>query len=68
MTVLITIGQAVGVLAVLVGAFLLLPFGAALVVDGVLVVALATAAEHIVRSRPAAPSDGRSRVEQGGVA
>lgn len=68
MTVLITIAQAVGVFAVLIGVVLLLPFGAALVVDGTLVVVLATAVEHIVRGRPAAPSAGRSAVEQGVVA
>lgn len=68
MTVLITTAQAIGVFAVLVGVVLLLPFGAALVVDGLVVVVLATAVEHIVRGRPAPASDRRSRVEQGQVA
>lgn len=67
MTVFTTVAQAVGVLAVLVGVVLLLPFGAALVVDGLLVVVLATAVEHIVRGRPAAPSDRRSRALAEGV-
>lgn len=67
MTVFATIAQAVGVFAVLVGVVLLLPFGAALVVDGVLVVVLATAVEHIARGRLRAPSDRRSRALAEGV-
>lgn len=60
-TVLVTVAmQALGVLAVLVGVALLLPLGAALVVDGALVVALAVVAEHIVTKRPSAPPVGRS--------
>lgn len=54
-----TVAQVLGVFAVLLGVVLWLPLGAALVVDGVLVVAAATAAEHILARRPVAPSDGR---------
>lgn len=68
MTVFTTIAQALGVLAVLVGVVLLLPVGAALVVDGVLVVVLGTAVEHIVRNRAGGASNRRSRVDETGVA
>lgn len=60
MTSVLSVLQALGVLAVLVGAALALPLWGALVVDGVLVAVAATAVEHIVRGRPSAPSDGRS--------
>ena len=60
MNLVLTLVQAAAVLAVLVGVAILLPLGAALVVDGVLVGAAATAAEHIVRGRGSAPSDRRS--------
>lgn len=67
MTHVLTLVQAAALLAVLAGVALLLPLGAALVVDGVLVLAAATAAEHIVRGRRSAPSDRRSGPNAQGV-
>jgi hypothetical protein len=52
------IAQAAGVLAVLVGLFLLLPLGAALVIGGGLVTACGVGLE-IGQGRPSGPSDGR---------
>ena len=60
--------QLAGLLAVLVGAALALPLWAALVVDGVLVVAAATAVESVVRGRPGGLSDGRGGPRSEGVA
>lgn len=68
MNLVLSILQALGVLAVLAGVALLLPLGAALVVDGLLVVAAATAVEHIVSGRRSAPSDRRSGTTGEGVA
>ncbi len=59
-SLVLTVFQVLGVLAVLVGAAVLLPLGAALVVDGLLVAVLATAVEHIVLKRPAGPPVRRS--------
>lgn len=59
--------QLLGVLAVLVGPFLLLPLGGALIVDGALAVVLATAFEVAVRKARSAPSDGRSGSNSKGV-
>lgn len=60
MTHALTALQALAVLAVLVGVALALPLWGALVVDGVLVLAAATAAEAVVRKALTAPSNGRS--------
>lgn len=68
MTHVLTAVQALGVLAVLVGVALALPLYGALVVDGVLVVLVATAAEHLAMRRPAAPSDRRCGENGQGVA
>lgn len=58
--------QGGGLVAVLVGVFLLLPLGVALVVAGALVVAAGTVAE-IVQGRPTAPSVRRSRPQSEGA-
>lgn len=68
MTHVLTAVQAIAVLAVLVGVVLALPLYGALVVDGLLVLAVATAAEQIAMARPAAPSDGRDGSTGDGVA
>lgn len=68
MNLVLSVLQALGVLAVLAGVAILLPLGAALVVDGLLVVAVATAAEHIVSGRRSAPSDRRSGTTEDGAA
>jgi membrane protein implicated in regulation of membrane protease activity len=60
MTTVLTVAQALGVLAVAAALYGLLPFWWALLASGVLVVALATAAEHIVRTQHSAPHDRRS--------
>lgn len=59
--------QLAGLLAVLAGVALLLPLGAALVVDGVLVVATATAAEVVARRPPGRAQDRRSRAQKAGA-
>lgn len=56
MTAALTALQLLGVLAVLVGAAILLPLGWAVLVDGLLVAATATAAEYIVSRRKAGAS------------
>lgn len=54
--------------AVLVGIALALPLSLSLIVGGVLVLALAVAAERIALSRPAAPLNGRRATNsKGGV-
>lgn len=68
MNLALTVLQALAVVAVLAGVAILLPLGAALVVDGLLVLAVATAAEHIVSGRRSAPSDRRSATNTEGVA
>lgn len=60
MSLALTVLQGFGVLAVLVGVVLALPLYGALVVDGVLVLLAAVAAEAVLTGRPSAPSDGRS--------
>ncbi|MEU7817068.1 hypothetical protein [Pseudonocardia sp. NPDC049154] len=65
--VLLSVVQALAVLAVLIGVGLALPLWGSLIVDGVLVLALAVAVERIVERRPSAPSDRRDGVEQPGV-
>ncbi|QJY51225.1 hypothetical protein [Pseudonocardia broussonetiae] len=60
MNLVLTVLQALAVVAVLAGGAILLPLGAALVVDGLIVLAVATAAEHIVSGRRSAPSVRRS--------
>jgi membrane protein implicated in regulation of membrane protease activity len=60
--------QLLGLLAVLVGVALLLPLGAALVVDGVAVVVGSTVAEVVARRALSARSEGRSRPKVTGVA
>lgn len=59
--------QALGALAILVGVALALPLYGALVVDGVLIVALATVAELILQRRPRTPSGGRHGPNDGGA-
>jgi hypothetical protein len=68
MTHVLTALQLLGLLAVLLGVVLLLPLGAALVVDGALVVVVATAAEVLATRALSARSDGRSRPKAKGVA
>jgi len=68
MSTALTVAQVLGVLAALVGVALLLPLGGALVVDGVAVLVLATAAEVVVLRGPSAPSARRSRPRKEGAA
>lgn len=63
----LTAVQAVAVLAVLAGVALALPLYGALIVDGLLVLSVAVAAEHIAQRRPGGPSDRRSGDETVGV-
>lgn len=53
------VAQGVGVLAVLVGLFLLLPVGAAVLTGGALLTVVGIAVE-VAQGRPSAPSDRRS--------
>lgn len=68
MSTALTVVQLAALLAVLVGVALILPLGGALVVDGVLVLVAATAAEHLALRRPSAPSDRRRGPNSEGVA
>lgn len=67
MTTVLTTLQGLALLAVLVGVALALPLWAALVVDGVIVLVVSTAAEHIVRKARSAPQDRRSGPIAAGV-
>jgi hypothetical protein len=59
-SIVLTAIEALGLLAVLVGVALALPLWGSLIVDGLLVVVAATAAELVVRKAHSAPSDRRS--------
>lgn len=61
------LAQLAGALAVLVGIYLTLPLGLALVVGGLVLLVLATLAELVVRGRPAAPPARRRRPRAGGA-
>lgn len=67
LTNVLTVIQAMGVLAVLAGVALALPLFATLIVDGVLLVVTATAAEHIARGALRGPSVRPSALKTSGV-
>lgn len=63
-----TAAQGIGLLAALVGLFLILPLGAAVLASGVLVLIAGVAAEVIVQRACSAPSDRRSGPNERAVA
>jgi hypothetical protein len=67
MNLVLTVLQLAGALAVLAGVAVLLPLGAALVADGLLVLVVSTLFEALASARRSAPSDGRSRPQKPGV-
>lgn len=66
MTAVLSVVQALALLAVLAGMALVLPLWGALVADGVLVLVAATAVERIVLGASSGPSDRRSRPNRAG--